>query len=400
MKGYEKKEFTDVYNELKKKLIQKGIPAEEIAFIHEADTEIKKKELFSKVRQGIVRVLMGSTQKMGAGTNVQERLIALHHLDCAWKPSDLTQRNGRMIRQGNQNKKVYVYSYVTEKTFDSYMYQLVEQKQKFISQIMTSRTPSRTMEDIDDKALTYGEIKALATGNPKILEKTTLDTEVAKLRLLRQDFMNQKYSLQDKIIKYFPEEITRLNNKIGAMEEDIIKLEHCTKPNLGGFSPMKIDNIEYADKQEAGKKLIECIQTLKGMEVREVGEYRGFKMELGFDSFTKNVKLKLKNKFSYSVDLGTDINGNITRINNCLENISKDIPNERNQLDNTYFQLENAKAELEKEFPKEREFQEKLKKLELLNSELKINENSHEMLLDEKEEKEEKNNEKKSPERY
>ena len=400
MKGYEKEEFTDVYNELKKKLILKGIPDEEIAFIHEADTEIKKKELFSKVRQGTIRILMGSTQKMGAGTNVQDRLIALHHLDCAWKPSDLTQRNGRMIRQGNKNKKVYVYSYVTEKTFDSYMYQLVEQKQKFISQIMTSKTPSRTMEDIDDKALTYGEIKALATGNPKILEKTTLDTEVAKLRLLRQDFMNQKYSLQDKIIKYFPEEITRLNNKIAAMEEDIIKLENYTKPNLDGFSPMKIDNIEYLEKQEAGKKLLDCIQTLKGMEVREVGEYRGFKMELSFDSFTKNVKLKLKNRFSYSVDLGTDINGNITRINNCLENISKDIPDERNQLDNTYFQLENAKKELEKEFPKEEEFQEKLKKLELLNSELKINENSHEMLSDEKEEKEEKNNEKKSPERY
>ena len=400
MKGYEKEEFTDVYNELKKKLIQKGIPDEEIAFIHEADTEIKKKELFSKVRQGNVRVLMGSTQKMGAGTNVQDRLIALHHLDCAWKPSDLTQRNGRMIRQGNNNKKVYVYSYVTEKTFDSYMYQLVEQKQKFISQIMTSKTPSRTMEDIDDKALTYGEIKALATGNPKILEKTTLDTEVAKLRLLRQDFMNQKYSLQDKIIKYFPEEITRLNNKIAAMEEDIIKLEHYTKPNLDGFSPMKIDNIEYSDKQEAGKKLLECIQTIKGMEVKEIGEYRGFKMELSFDSFSKNVRLKLKNKFSYSIDLGTDINGNITRINNCLENISKDIPYERNSLDNTYMQLENAKVELEKEFPKEQEFQKKIKKLELLNAELKINENSHELLGDEKEEKEEKNNEKKSPERY
>ena len=201
LKGYEKEEFTDVYNELKKKLIQKGIPPDEIAFIHEADNEVKKKELFSKVRKGQVRVLMGSTQKMGAGTNVQDKLIATHHLDCAWKPSDLTQRNGRMIRQGNENKKVYVYSYVTEKTFDSYMYQLVEQKQKFISQIMTSKTPARTMEDIDDKALTYGEIKALATGNPKILEKTSLDTDVAKLRLLKQEFMNQKYSLQDNIIR-------------------------------------------------------------------------------------------------------------------------------------------------------------------------------------------------------
>jgi len=280
------------------------------------------------------------------------------------------------------------------------MYQLVEQKQKFISQIMTSRTPSRTMEDIDDKALTYGEIKALATGNPKIMEKVTLETEVAKLRLLRQDFMNQKYSLQDKVLKYYPEEITRLNNKIAAMEEDIIKLEQFTVPNADGFSPMKIDNITYTEKQDAGKKLLESIQTIKGMEVKEIGEYRGFKMEISFDSFNKSVELKLKNKYSYSLDLGTDINGNITRINNSLENISKDIPSERDKLDNVYLQLENAKVELEKEFPKEQEYQEKLKKLELLDAELKINENSHEVFADEKEEKEEKNNEKKSPERY
>lgn len=399
IKGFENEEFADVYNELKKKLILKGIPNEEIAFIHEADTEAKKKELFSKVRQGEIRILMGSTQKMGAGTNVQDKLIATHHLDCAWKPSDLTQRNGRMIRQGNENDKVFVYSYVTEKTFDSYMYQLVEQKQKFISQIMTSKTPARTMEDIDDKALNYGEIKALATGNPKILEKTTLDTEVSKLKLLRQEFMNQKYALQDKIIKYFPEEITRLNNKIAAMEEDIIKLEEYTKPNIDGFSPMKIENNVYASKQDAGKKLLESVQALKSMEVKEIGEYRGFKMEISFDSFTKNIKLKLKNKFSYTIDLGTDINGNITRINNCLENISKDIPHEREKLDNTYFQLENAKSEAEKEFPKEQELKEKLDRLDIINAELKINENDHEMLGDEQEEKEEKIQDKKSPER-
>ena len=399
LKGYEKEEFTDVYNELKKKLIQKGIPPDEIAFIHEADNEVKKKELFSKVRKGQVRVLIGSTQKMGAGTNVQDKLIATHHLDCAWKPSDLTQRNGRMIRQGNENKKVYVYSYVTEKTFDSYMYQLVEQKQKFISQIMTSKTPARTMEDIDDKALTYGEIKALATGNPKILEKTSLDTDVAKLKLLKQEFMNQKYSLQDKIIKYFPEEIARLNNKIGAMEEDTIKLQEYTKPNADGFSPMKINGITYTEKQEAGKKLLESIQDLKSMETREIGEYRGFTMEMSFDSITRNIRLKLKNKFSYSIDLGTDINGNITRINNCLENIAKDIPHERELLDNTYFQLENAKQESQKEFPKEQELQEKLRKLEEINAELKINENEHEMLGDEKEEKQDKFPDKNSPER-
>ena len=399
LKGYEKEEFTDVYNELKKKLIQRGITPDEIAFIHEADTEVKKKELFSKVRQGTVRVLMGSTQKMGAGTNVQSKLIATHHLDCAWKPSDLTQRNGRMIRQGNENKKVYVYSYVTEKTFDSYMYQLVEQKQKFISQIMTSKTPARTMEDIDDKALNYGEIKALATGNPLILEKTTLDTEVSKLKLLKQEFMNQRYSLQDKVIKYFPEEIARLNNKIAAMEEDTVKLEEYTKPNKDGFSPMKLDGIIYSEKQEAGKKLLESVQNLKSMEEKDIGEYRGFNMTVSFDSFSKNIKLKLKNKFSYSIDLGTDINGNITRINNCLENIAKDIPTEREKLDNTMFQLENAKQEIQKEFPKEQELKEKLQKLDQINAELKINDNDHEMLGDEQEEKEERQTNKKSPER-
>ena len=399
MKGYEKEEFTDVYNELKTKLIKKGIPEEEIAFIHEADNETKKKELFSKVRQGEVRILMGSTSKMGAGTNVQDKLIALHHLDCAWKPSDLTQRNGRMIRQGNENKKVFVYSYVTEKTFDAYMYQLVEQKQKFISQIMTSKTPARTMEDIDEKALSYGEIKALATGNPLILEKTNLDTEISKLKLLKQTFMNQKYTLQDKVIKYYPEEITRLDNKIAAMEEDTIKLQEYTKPNMDGFSPMIIDGREYSEKADAGKKLLECTQLLKSMEVKEIGKYRGFKMEISFDSITRNIKLKLKNKFSYTIDLGVDANGNITRINNCLENIARDIPLEREKLDNTKLQLENAKVESQKEFPQEQELKEKQRKLEEINAELKINENEHEMLGDEKEEEKDKITNKNSPER-
>ena len=399
MKGYEKDEFTDVYNELKSKLIQKGIPENEIAFIHEADNETKKKELFSKVRQGEVRVLMGSTSKMGAGTNVQDKLIALHHLDCAWKPSDLTQRNGRMIRQGNENEKVFVYSYVTEKTFDAYMYQLVEQKQKFISQIMTSKTPARTMEDIDEKALSYGEIKALATGNPLILEKTNLDSEISKLKLLRQNFMNQKYALQDKVIKHYPEEITRLNNKIAAMEEDTIKLQEYTKPNMDGFSPMIIDGKEYFEKADAGKKLLECTQLLKSMEVKEIGEYRGFKMEISFDSITRNIKLKLKNKFSYTIDLGVDANGNITRINNCLESISRDIPLEREKLDNTKLQLENAKVESQKEFPQEQELKEKQRKLDEINAELKINDDDHEILGDEQEEKEDKSPDKNSPER-
>lgn len=257
---------------------------------------------------------MGSTSKMGAGTNVQDKLIALHHLDCAWKPSDLTQRNGRMIRQGNENEKVFVYSYVTEKTFDAYMYQLVEQKQKFISQIMTSKTPVRTME------------------------------------------------------------------------EDTIKLQEYTKPNMDGFSPMIIDGKEYSEKADAGKKLLECTQLLKSMEVREIEEYRGFKMEISFDSVTRNIKLKLKNKFSYTIDLGVDAGGNIIRINNCLENIARDIPLEREKLDNTKLQLENAKVESQKEFPQEQELKDKQRKLDSINAELKINDDDHEILGDEQEE--------------
>ena len=398
-KGYEQDSFLDAYNDIKKKLIEKGIPDNEIAFIHEADSEAKKKELFSKVRTGDVRVLIGSTQKMGAGTNVQDRLIALHHLDCPWRPSDLTQRNGRMIRQGNQNDKVHVYSYVTEGTFDAYLYQLVEQKQKFISQIMTSKTPMRTMEDIDEKALSYGEIKALATGNPKILEKTNLDSEVAKLKLLKQNFMSQKYDLQDKILKYFPQEIAKTNEKIAAMEEDIIKLQEYTKPNSDGFSPMRFDNQTYSDKENAGKRLLECFKELKSMEEKEIGEYRGFKMKLAFNSFSKNFQLTLKNKYHYMVELGSDVFGNITRINNCLESIEKDIPKERDWLDNLNHQLENAKVEVQKEFPQEQELQDKEKRLEALNIELKLNEQDKELLGDEEEEKQDKSPNKNSPER-
>ena len=399
IKGFEQDGFLDAYNDIKKKLIEKGIPDNEIAFIHEADSEAKKKELFSKVRTGDVRVLIGSTQKMGAGTNVQDRLIALHHLDCPWRPSDLTQRNGRMIRQGNQNEKVHVYSYVTEGTFDAYLYQLVEQKQKFISQIMTSKTPMRTMEDIDEKALSYGEIKALATGNPKILEKTNLDSEVAKIKLLKQNFMSQKYDLQDKTLKYFPQEIAKSNERIAAMEEDIIKLQEYTKPNADGFSPMKFDNQTYSDKENAGKKLLECCKELKSMKEKEIGEYRGFKMKLAFNSFSKNFQLTLKNKYHYMVELGSDVFGNITRINNCLENIEKDIPKERDWLDNLNHQLENAKVEVQKEFPQEQELQDKEKRLEALNIELKLNEQDKELLGDEEEEKQDKSPSKNSPER-
>lgn len=383
-------QFKDVYNDLKRKLIMKGIPEDEIKFIHEADTEVKKKELFAKVRKGDVRVLIGSTSKMGAGTNVQDKIIALHHLDTPWRPSDLTQREGRMIRQGNENKIVHVYTYVTEGTFDSYLYQLVEQKQKFISQIMTSKTPMRSMEDIDERALSYGEIKALATGNPKILEKTNLDVEVNKLKLIKQNFMSQKYDLQDKIIKFFPEEISRQNEKISAMEEDSIKLQNSTKVSSSdekAFSPMTINGVEYTDKEKAAKVLLSECQNIRDMESKYIGEYRGFKMELSYDSFVKSMRITLKNKYTYRTELGTDAFGNITRINNLLENIEKQIPLERDKLDNLNKQFETAKIEVTKEFPQEQELKEKQDRLNQINAELNIKDDENEIIGDDEESK-------------
>ena len=371
-------------------MIMKGIPENEIKFIHEADTEVKKKELFAKVRKGDVRVLIGSTSKMGAGTNVQDKIIALHHLDTPWRPSDLTQREGRMIRQGNENKLVHVYTYVTEGTFDSYLYQLVEQKQKFISQIMTSKTPMRSMEDIDERALSYGEIKALATGNPKILEKTNLDVEVNKLKLIKQNFMSQKYDLQDKIIKFFPEEISRQNEKISAMEEDSIKLQNSTKVSSSdekAFSPMTINGVEYTDKEKAAKVLLSECQNIRDMESKYIGEYRGFKMELSYDSFVKSMRITLKNKYTYRTELGTDAFGNITRINNLLENIEKQIPLERDKLDNLNKQFETAKIEVTKEFPQEQELKEKQDRLNQINAELNIKDDENEIIGDDEESK-------------
>ena len=386
-------QFKDVYNDLKRKLIMKGIPEDEIKFIHEADTEVKKKELFAKVRKGDVRVLIGSTSKMGAGTNVQDKIIALHHLDTPWRPSDLTQREGRMIRQGNENKLVHVYTYVTEGTFDSYLYQLVEQKQKFISQIMTSKTPMRSMEDIDERALSYGEIKALATGNPKILEKTNLDVEVNKLKLIKQNFMSQKYDLQDKIIKFFPEEISRQNEKISAMEEDSIKLQNSTKVSSNDekvFSPMIINGVEYTDKEKAAKELLTECQNIRDMESKYIGEYRGFKMELSYDSFVKSMRITLRNKYTYRTELGTDAFGNITRINNLLDNIEKQIPLERDKLDNLNKQFETAKIEVTKEFPQEQELKEKQDRLNQVNAELNIKDDENEIIGDEEESKDNK----------
>ncbi len=372
--------FTDVYNDLRRKLVLKGIPRQEIAFIHEADNETKKKELFAKVRKGEIRVLMGSTSKMGAGTNVQDKIIALHHLDTPYRPADLTQRNGRGVRQGNQNKQVHIYTYVTEKTFDAYLFQMLERKQKFISQIMTSKTPDRTADDIDETALSYGEIKALATGNKYILEKTQLDSEVAKLKIVRQSYQSQIYDLEDKIARYYPNQIKEIQGKVEALEADAKQLEDNTIPNQDGFSKMQLNGIEYANKEQAGKAILEICKSKTNPDNEEIGKYRGFRLELGFNSVEKQFTLTMKNKYSYSIFLGSDTFGNITRINNALEAIKDKIPDEKLRIENIEKQLETAKMEVKKPFPQEEQLKEKMKKLEELNILLKLNEKEKQVL--------------------
>lgn len=372
--------FTDVYNDLRRKLVLKGIPRQEIAFIHEADNETKKKELFAKVRKGEIRVLMGSTSKMGAGTNVQDKIIALHHLDTPYRPADLTQRNGRGVRQGNQNKQVHIYTYVTEKTFDAYLFQMLERKQKFISQIMTSKTPDRTADDIDETALSYGEIKALATGNKYILEKTQLDSEVAKLKIVRQSYQSQIYDLEDKIARSYPNQIKEIQGKVEALEADAKQLEDNTIPNQDGFSKMQLNGIEYANKEQAGKAILEICKSKTNPDNEEIGKYRGFRLELGFNSVEKQFTLTIKNKYSYSIFLGSDTFGNITRINNALEAIKDKIPDEKLRIENIEKQLETAKMEVKKPFPQEEQLKEKMKKLEELNILLKLNEKEKQVL--------------------
>ena len=372
--------FTDVYNDLRRKLVLKGIPKNEIAFIHEADNETKKKELFAKVRKGEIRVLIGSTSKMGAGTNVQDKIIALHHLDTPYRPADLTQRNGRGVRQGNQNPQVHIFTYVTEQTFDAYLFQMLERKQGFISQIMTSKTPVRTADDIDEKALSYGEIKALATGNKHILEKTQLDSEVAKLKIVRQSYQNQIYDLEDKIVRTYPTQIKELQEKIRLLEEDVRQLEENTILDADGFSKMKIKDIEYTDKKLAGEAILEACKTKTNPDLEIIGEYRGFKLELGFNSIEKQFTMTMKNKYSYCIFLGTDIYGNITRINNALDAIKDKIPDEKLRVEDIEKQLENAKLEVQKPFPQEDLLNEKMKKLEELNILLKLDEKEKQVL--------------------
>ncbi len=371
----------NVYDDLKTKLIDRGIPEEEIAFIHDANTDARKQELFNKVRRGQVRVLIGSTQKMGAGTNCQDRLIALHDLDCPWRPSDLIQRSGRIIRQGNKNPEVDIYRYVTEGTFDAYLYQLVENKQRFISQIMTSKTPVRFAEDIDETALSYAEIKALAAGNPDIIEKTELDTQVAKLKLLKQNYLSEKYALEDKVIKYYPNEIKRLENRIEDMKEDIEVYNNNNTPD-NSFEKMNIKGTDFTERKEAGEKIIEICKSMTNPEPLEIGEYKGFKIILFFDTMDRKFYASMKNNLSYKTELGSDPSGNITRIDNVLNGIETRLSSIENNLEDTKKNYESAKKEIEKPFPQEEELKTKSKRLDELNIKLNLNNKDKEIIDD------------------
>ena len=357
----------NIYDDLRDKLIARGIPAEEIAYIHTANTEAQKKELFGKVRSGQVRVLIGSTQKMGAGTNVQKKLAALHHLDCPWRPSDLQQREGRIIRQGNENDEVDIYTYVTENTFDSYLYQLVEGKQKFIGKIMTIKIPVRSAEDIDETALSYAEIKALCTGNPHIKEKMDLDIDVQRLRLLKANHLSQRYALEDQIIKTLPQEIARYEQYIEGYTSDMDRLKEDTHPNEDGFSPMEVEGTVYTDKKAAGSAILAACKAMTSPEPVPLGQYRGFDMDLSFASLTREFKVTLKGTLYYTTNLGTDIFGNILRLDNLLGSMEERINTCREQLENTKVQLENAKLEVEKPFPQEDELKRKSARLDELN---------------------------------
>lgn len=362
-----------VYTDIRQKLIERGVPESEIRFIHEAKTEVQKQELFKKVRKGEVRVLLGSTQKMGAGTNVQNKLIALHDIDCPWRPSDLEQRSGRIIRQGNENPDVEIYRYVTEETFDAYLYQLVEGKQKFAAQIMTSKSPVRTAEDIDDTALSYAEIKMLATGNPYIKEKMDLDIQVNKLKMLKSYYLSQKYDLEDKIIKFYPQEIALQTARIKGLKADLEIQKTHPKEIDGKFVGMTIQGTEYKDKAEAGKAIIEFCKTKTNADTEILGEYRGFKMEIEFNQYERAYVVTLRENSSYHITLGTDIHGNITRLDNAIDGIESRLDKAEEQLANTQAQLETAKVEVEKPFAQEDELQQKMARLTELNALLDMN---------------------------
>ena len=377
----------NVYDDIRQKLIARGVPADEIRFIHEADTEAKKLELFKKVRRGDVRILMGSTQKMGAGTNVQNKLAASSDLDCPWRPSDLEQRLGRSIRQGNENTEVHIYRFVTEETFDAYLYQLVEGKQKFASQIMTSKSPVRSCEDIDETALSYAEIKMLATGNPHIKEKMDLDIQVQKLRLLKSSFLSEKYALEDKIIKFYPQEIARRTDVIAGLKSDIERVAEHPKPSDETFVGMTVKGAFYSEKADAGNAILEACKAMTNPEPIPLGEYRGFTMELYFEA--REYKVRLKGELGYPVTLGTDTFGNITRLDNALEGLPKRLEMNEMELDNLKKQFETAKVDVERPFPQEEELKAKTDRLNELNALLNVDKRENEIVGGEPDEGEE-----------
>ena len=357
----------NVYEDIRAKLIQSGVPEEEIAFIHDADTEAKKKDLFAKVRSGQVRVLLGSTQKMGAGTNVQDRLVAVHHLDVGWRPADMTQRNGRIIRQGNRNKEVQVYQYVTEGTFDAYLYQTLENKQKFISQIMTSKSPVRSCDDVDEQALSYAEIKALCAGDPQIKEKMDLDVDVARLKVLKADHQSQQYRLEDKLMKYFPAEIEKTQGFIKGFQLDIRAVAAHPLPEEG-FCGMEVNGTRFTEKSEAGEAILAVCKANQSLEPVPLGSYRGFKMVLIFDSFQKEYQVLLKGEMTHRVPIGTSAAGNILRLDNALAGIPARLEKAEQQLDSLRSQQEAAQAKLGKPFPQEAELAEKSARLAELDA--------------------------------
>ena len=371
-----------VYDDIRSKLVEMGVPENEIAYIHDAKTEAQKKDLFAKVRAGQVRVLLGSTQRMGAGTNCQQKLVALHHLDCPWRPADLQQREGRIIRQGNENSEVDIYSYVTEGTFDAYLYQLVERKQKFIAQIMTSKSPVRSAEDVDDQALSYAEIKALASGNPLIKEKMDLDIEVTKLKLLKSSHLSQRYSMEDAISKTFPKSLAETQERLVGYDADIATVKEHTAPNADGFSPMTLAGKVYTEKKAAGAELLATCQNMLTPEPMQVGSYRGLTLELYFDSFSQEYRLTMIGQLRHVVTLGTDVFGNIQRMDNLLESLPLKEQACREKLSDLHNQLETAKVEVLKPFPREEELQTKLARLEELNALLNMDKREPEVVAE------------------
>jgi len=371
----------NVYDDVREKLVAKGIPREEIAFIHEANTETKKAELFAKVRSGQVRILLGSTPKLGAGTNIQDRLIALHHLDCPWKPSDLEQQEGRILRQGNRNQKVKIFRYVTENTFDSYMWQILENKQKFISQIMTSKSPVRACDDVDDTALTYAEIKALATGNPYIKEKMDLDIQVSKLKLMRANHTSQIYSLESDIARRYPAEITAAKERIAGLKADLAVAKPLLEQDKEKFS-ITVEDRVYTDRKEAGSAILAACAAMKIAKTEgQIADLGGFAISSRFDAFAQTFKLTIKRQSSYTIELGSDPAGNIQRILNALASIEKTLPQVERRLETLQQQLAEAKEEVQRPFPQEAELNEKSARLAELNALLDMDEKGDDAAL-------------------